>query len=388
MPGLTVSQEDAASNEGRGARRDADGDLVLDSQDESHDQSEQDDDDDDEMDEAARIRKRQQREAAKKKALRQKYRTLQTEVDNIRGDLANTSVAALKDQVTKANHLFSKVETPAEAVLDSRVLIATSEAGALKARQLKIDADAFDIDEFLVRLGHFMSGSVAANGRAQARRAFRANRGSDDEGPAGGMPWAWGRVGKVLLGESRRPAILEHMYGPLQLEIKEKKQRTQRQRQKIDESQRMRPEELHAEDVAKNENETGKVTARIAKHLQTVAGTRGIPYLKFIVNPDSFSQTVENMFYFSFLVREQKVALEVDDDEESPFYGDMIAYVVDQESAAQVVKDSNVVKHQVVLELTQEVWQEAIEVYDITEPMIATRDAFVPPTQNGKIKWG
>lgn len=33
-------------------------------------------------------------------------------------------------------------------------------------------------------------------------------------------------------------------YGPLQLEIKEKKARTQRQRAKIDESQKMRPEEV------------------------------------------------------------------------------------------------------------------------------------------------
>jgi len=31
------------------------------------------------------------------------------------------------------------------------------------------------------------------------------------------------------------------------------------------------------------------------------------------------------MFYFSFLVREQKVALEVDDDADSPWYEDMIA---------------------------------------------------------------
>jgi len=64
---------------------------------------------------------------------------------------------------------------------------------------------------------------------------------------------------------------------------------------------------------------------QIAKNLAKVAGTQGIPYLKFIINPDSFSQTVENMFYFSFLVREQKVALEVDDDADSPWYEDMIA---------------------------------------------------------------
>lgn len=49
-----------------------------------------------------------------------------------------------------------------------------------------------------------------------------------------------------------------------------------------------------------------------------------MPYLEFIVNPDSFAQTVENVFYFSFLVKEGKVAIEIDDTEGSPNQGDAI----------------------------------------------------------------
>lgn len=63
---------------------------------------------------------------------------------------------------------------------------------------------------------------------------------------------------------------------------------------------------------------------QIAKRLAEVAGDTGIPYLQFVVNPDSFSQTTENLFYFSFLVREQKAAIEVDEDEASAHYGDTI----------------------------------------------------------------
>lgn len=149
------------------------------------------------------------------------------------------------------------------------------------------------------------------------------------------------------------------------------------------------------------------------------------------------------MFYFSFLVREQKVALEVDDNPESPWEGDMIACellladlsgsftrdecaadtnardpsldCVDPAQAAATLKTAEISKHQVVLELTQEVWkvsnpasqvrisccpradftitdgqqtQEAIEAYDIDEPMIPMREDFVPATANGKKKWG
>lgn len=63
---------------------------------------------------------------------------------------------------------------------------------------------------------------------------------------------------------------------------------------------------------------------QIAKRLREVGGNTGLPYLKFVVNPTSFSQTTENLFYFSFLVREQKAAVEVDEDPDSPFFGDMI----------------------------------------------------------------
>lgn len=119
---------------------------------------------------------------------------------------------ALGNVLDRSNKAFDKVQGPAEAVLDSRVLIATSEAGALKARQLKIDADAFDTDEFLVRLAHFMGGRIGAAGRNARRNRRAAQDDSDDEGGNDAeKPWAWGKVGKVLSGESKRPAVFEHM---------------------------------------------------------------------------------------------------------------------------------------------------------------------------------
>ena len=190
---------------------------------------------DDENDsEATKMHKRTAREGKARANLRQKYRRLQATADGefssssldiekrmltlgylstgYRGDLGNTSIDALDEVVKQANKTFDKVQAPAEAVLDSRVLIATSEAGALKARQLKIDADAFDTDEFLIRLTHFMGGSVGAGARAARRNRRAAQDDSDDEmADAGEKPWAWGKVGKVLSGESKRPPILDHM---------------------------------------------------------------------------------------------------------------------------------------------------------------------------------
>jgi non-structural maintenance of chromosomes element 4 len=40
----------------------------------------------------------------------------------------------------------------------------------------------------------------------------------------------------------------------------------------------------------------------------------GVDLFKFVVNPYSFGQTVENMFYVSFLIRDGKAGITIDDD--------------------------------------------------------------------------
>lgn len=49
---------------------------------------------------------------------------------------------------------------------------------------------------------------------------------------------------------------------------------------------------------------------------------QAMPYLAFITNPHSFTETVENMFHFAFLIKEGKAALEVET--EGPHAGDLI----------------------------------------------------------------
>lgn len=102
------------------------------------------------------------------------------------------------------------VEAPAEAILDSRVLMAASDAGALKARQLKLDANAFDTDEFITKLLHFMGARPGGRGVRT-----RGQRGEDeDEEEEVNDDDRWVKVGRTLAHESRRIPAVDHMSVP------------------------------------------------------------------------------------------------------------------------------------------------------------------------------
>jgi hypothetical protein len=65
-------------------------------------------------------------------------------------------------------------------------------------------------------------------------------------------------------------------------------------------------------EIHQTENET---TSNITAIYNRLAQVEPIPLLKFILNPRSFSQTVENLFYTSFLVRDGRLAIEEEDEE-------------------------------------------------------------------------
>jgi hypothetical protein len=120
--------------------------------------------------------------------------------------------------------------------------------------------------------------------------------------------------------------------GPLSTEPKKKKTQTGK-RAKLEKSkdEEKRPQELREEDIARSQNETTKNVATVGTifclvkkqsymlsfQIEKLLGQQGhINLFKFIVNPHDFAQSVENMFYLSFLIRDGKCSLEMNEEGE------------------------------------------------------------------------
>ena len=175
-----------------------------------------------------------------------------------------------------------------------------------------------------------------ADGSTARRRADD----SDEEGAEGfdeGDAFNWEWLGRqACVPYNVRPPVPGFLLGPLSVQKKARKATQRRERlQRRDPNEAVRPEEMKAQDFSKSENSnlttlctnirdllaktmveglqkvmdemTDDISDEDARSLMAkhgIADDEGVPFFNFVVNPRSFGQTVENLFYVSFLIKE------------------------------------------------------------------------------------
>lgn len=355
------------------------------------------------------------------------YRDLLRDITENGEEYLNKDSSGLHETILKADALSKKLKQTTEATIDSRLLVSTTDLSYRKTLRLTQGSlsQGIDVDEFVSKCITYMrnGGGISDDNAAelsstQRQRRSTRGRGDDDDDEIGdeGDMMNWPHLGRfACLPHIRRPALPGFLLGPLSVEKKARKITKRSAPFRPDNLTETRPEVLNVEDLAKRENDLTAICGKILQQLQkiqadtqeTVAelieddmddeektkvmhkyglrSTGGIDLMRFVVNPKSFAQTVENIFYVSFLIRDGRIEIDFDEFDlpalgELPFSSGpqepsltLLAAPVDREADEDGTVRHSASKHQAILSMDMKTWREIIEVFNLKESMIAHR---------------
>lgn len=257
----------------------------------------------------------------------------------------------LLDALKKQDSIFGKVRQTADAALDSRFLVNASElAGKKLNSSLQGNAGVgIDLDQFVSKCIYFMKSG--GNIDQEDAPAVAVPEEDDEDAGDDGLDWA-------LLGRqacfpcNKRPPTMSFLLGPLSVQkrVRTTQRKARSQREPVGPA--TRPQEMKEGDIQQAENSNlsnlvKSINSRLRGHLEEVIEKVGeefpedgpepdtdevaiaskryrgamlpteelaVSLLDFAINPHDFGQTVENLFYISFLVREGNAKILKDED--------------------------------------------------------------------------
>lgn len=297
-----------------------------------------------------------------------------------------------------------------------------------------------DVDEFVSKCLSFMRRDPGEEGSSiptatQRRRSNRAaNHDSDDEDTAM-IELNWDSLGRqACIPFNSRPALSGFLLGPLSVQKKIRQQTQRRARmERVNPEDAVRPATLREEDLDKQENSNlttictnirsllkNTIDSRTNRFEEIMAGypdptdeevqeamaqcsicdSEGISLFEFCINPKSFGQTVENLFYVSFLIRDGSAGLAMDSNglptlrelhiqlrSTTTFTNILfVCTIVFQERLPlEEARSRKVQQRQAVFSIDFETWEQLTETFHLTNPIIPHRQE--EEYDDGRVGW-
>lgn len=340
---------------------------------------------------------------------KKEMRDLSKTLNDSRAEFLQAKSRGLVKTLEKADELFKNVKQTSDATIDSRLLVTAADLSYKKINELTLGDSSVgvDVDDFVSKCIVFMKkGSEAQRAREARdidptqpqstqtqRRRRRQTEDDDDEEEGDAMDWDYlGRHAAFLA--NLRPCLSGFMLGPLSVQKKVRQPTQRRAREaRADLTQALRPVVLDDEALQDKEDTSladqckgiRKLLVRTAErgmkafdreyednmtedeaqalmrkhHIADVEG--GVPLFDFIINPNSFGQTVENMFYVSFLIKEGTAGLDFDS------RGMPVLQAAEPKTLQERQK---LPRNQAVFTLDFEMWRDIIDSCGITESVI------------------
>ncbi|XP_043296085.1 EP300-interacting inhibitor of differentiation 3 [Cervus canadensis] len=292
------------------------------------------------------------------RSIRKQYRQLIYCVQQNRDDIVNTASDSLTEALEEANVLFDAVSRTREAALDAQFLVLASDLGKEKAKQLNSDMNFFNQVAFCDFLFIF----VGLN--------WMEDDGHDplnncDDNIALSF---WETVQKEATSWMLQAETFHFLFGSFKSESAARKPRLDHRRkvQKMEENGDM-PTKLRKLDLSGNQEATEKEVERILGLLQTYFRKypdTPVSYFEFVIDPHSFSRTVENIFYVSFIIRDGFARIRLDQDRLP------ILEPININLAGEGNDPSFHSRKQGVISLSLQDWKNIVATFEISEAMI------------------
>ncbi|KAL5598930.1 hypothetical protein BROUX41_003751 [Berkeleyomyces rouxiae] len=355
-----------------------------------------------------------------RRAIQKRLRELGRRLADNADEYLKPESTGLRNVIEESNQINQEIRQTTEAAIDSRLLVTVADLSYRKTVRLMQGAvaDGIDLDDFVAKAIRYMrqgrgipdiatdSGLTATQQHRRQRTSGASDMGTtnndeDDEDESGDM-LNWDHLGRyAALPSIRRAPGATFLLGPLHAEKKIRKIGKRSARLRIESLQETRPEVLNTEDLAKVDNDLTVICARILNvlgetqeriqdtledllqnvtseeeqlrlmHEHGLRSTGGVDLMRFVVNPRSYAQTVENMFYVSFLIRDGKVAVEFDDD------GLPSLSPVENQDIGGGGHSADA-RHQAIFTLDKHTWNTIVEALSLSSPMIEHRETAAP----------
>lgn len=279
--------------------------------------------------------------AEERQTLRQQQREVGNFIAANKNSIGDVNSNAFNEARTKNNEAEKKVTHVRESVLDVENYKAITMATTKQASALIVVNQSVSIEKLI--------------------RELRKRACTDDE-----EDFSWETIGRGCSFAFSTPPRVEFLCGPLSKPPAEKKERNKRKSAAAEDDESEGEEET-PEDVNEVDEATESTQKRLVVLTKKLQEVKSENFFKLLVNPASFTQTVENVFDFSFNVKAGQASLDLDANEQP------VVSFVDSSRSMMQNDDTELPSTQVVIALSPKDIADAVKRYNITESAIPDR---------------
>ncbi|KAH6576757.1 hypothetical protein BASA62_001208 [Batrachochytrium salamandrivorans] len=307
----------------------------------------------------------------KRRRLRADYRNVIAQAEENMQDVLNGRTRIdLNTELKQVNELFLDVKATQDAALDSKALLLIAEISSHKVQRLNFGGGSFTLEGFVSKLVTRLGATQHPN----PNNDISEDGDHNDFGAsstAGSHDLKWDSLEDIISRFSTRVSVPGFMYGAIKNEPKQRERSRRTAKLVKDVTQLQRPEQLAEDDIVQQENETSSNVQMVYRYLEQV---QPIDFFEFIINPESFSQSVENLFYLSFLIHDGLASINDQD-------GKLLLSTDSPPTEADLQQGTTKLQH--ILSLDMDIWEAAISAFHIRTSAIPTRKSTLSK-DNGK----